>query len=547
MGSRGGLWIRPARAMDFHMQTLQTPVLIIGAGATGAGIARDLALRGVASLVVEQADINAGASGANHGLLHSGCRYVSNDPHTASECYEESQRLRGLMAQCIEDTGGLFVAVAGDNERYVADFPDLCRRCGIPVTALSPTEAREMEPALSSSTIAAFLVPDASVDPFRLVIQHLEQAVELGAQVLRHHRVDQMDCRGGRVQAVILRDLKGGKTIAVHADQIVNASGAWAGEVASKAGVHLPMRYSKGTLVVTHSRMAQMVINRLRPPADGDILVPGGTVSILGTTSVPIEDLSEIIPTVAETDHIVAEGSLMVPALAEARFIRAYAGVRPLVDSGARSGNDRKISRGFVLMDHGGDGVANLITITGGKLSTFRIMARETADLVCRHLGVQTPSTTDRTPLPDSPQTAWSEPGRSSRIWLHGHRPDDQLLCECEMVSRQVVDEVLVRLQARGLCPDLHALSVRTRIGKGACQGAFCSLRLLAYLYERGLMPGAAGIGQLRRFFEERWKGQRPVLWDGQLAQAELSEALYCGLFGLERKEAATGNPWGAP
>ena len=509
-------------------------------------MARDLALRGVASIVAEQADINAGASGANHGLLHSGCRYVSNDPHTARECYDESLRLKRLMAQCIEDTGGLFVAVAGDDERYVAEFPDLCRRCGIPVTPLAPAEARELEPALSPQTIAAFRVPDASVDPFRLVIQHLDQAAGLGVRFLRYHRVCEMSCGAGRIRSVTLHDIKGGQSILVHADQVVNAAGAWAGEITAKAGVRLGMRYSKGTLVVTHSRMTRAVINRLRPPADGDILVPGGTVSILGTTSVPIDDLAGIVPSVAETDRIVVEGSAMIPALAGARFIRAYAGVRPLVDQGQRNGDDRQISRGFVLIDHAPDGMANLTTITGGKLSTFRIMARETADLVCRRLGVETPSLTDRQPLPDPSQTAWSEPGRSSRIWLRASRPDDQLLCECEMVSRSVVDEVLARLQARGICPDLHSLSVRTRVGKGACQGAFCSLRLLGYLYERGLLRGEAGIGQLRRFFEERWKGQRPVLWGGQLAQAELSEALYCGLLGLDRPAATADDPWGA-
>ena len=525
------------------MQTLHTPVLVIGAGATGAGVARDLALRGVASIVVEQADINAGASGANHGLLHSGCRYVSNDPDTARECYQEAQRLKRLMPQCIEDTGGLFVAVAGDDEKFAADFPEMCRRCQIPIIALSPAEARELEPALAPTVIAAFRVPDATVDPFRLVLQHMDQAVGRGARLLRHHRVTGFTCRIGRIESVTLHDAKGDADLKVFADQVVNAAGAWAGQVAALAGVRLDMRFSKGTLAVTHSRMTQGVVNRLRRPGDGDILVPGGTVSILGTTSVAIDDLTHIVPTVAETDRIVAEGSAMIPALARARFIRAYAGVRPLV--GSRNGDDRRISRGFVLLDHAADGVSNLITITGGKLSTFRLMAAETADRVCRRLGVNAPSVTGHEPLPDPPTAAWSEPGRSSRLWLQQPRSDDQLLCECEMVSRSVVDSVLDQLRDQGYCPDLLPLAVRTRVGKGACQGAFCSLRLLAHLYERGLLSGDAGIGQLRRFVEERWKGQRPVLWGAQLAQAELTEALYCGLLGLDRQAAVAADSWG--
>ncbi len=89
------------------MKNLKAQVLIIGAGITGAGVARDLALRGVHCIVVEEGDINSGASGANHGLLHSGARYVSSDQGSAIECREEGQLLKRLAPHCIEDTGGL--------------------------------------------------------------------------------------------------------------------------------------------------------------------------------------------------------------------------------------------------------------------------------------------------------------------------------------------------------------------------------------------------------------------------------------------------------
>ena len=100
--------------MGSQRNRLKTQVLIIGGGVTGAGLARDLALRGIACILVEQQDFNAGASGGNHGLLHSGARYVSSDPDTACECHTESRRLQRLAPQCIEETGGLFVAGGGD-------------------------------------------------------------------------------------------------------------------------------------------------------------------------------------------------------------------------------------------------------------------------------------------------------------------------------------------------------------------------------------------------------------------------------------------------
>src|SRR5512137_2897316 len=110
---------------------MDTQVLIIGGGATGTAVARDLALRGVACVLVERDDLNAGASGRNHGLLHSGARYVANDAEAAAECRAEGEILKRVAPQCIEETGGLFVAVEGDDEGYVAAFPALCARAGI--------------------------------------------------------------------------------------------------------------------------------------------------------------------------------------------------------------------------------------------------------------------------------------------------------------------------------------------------------------------------------------------------------------------------------
>ena len=160
---------------------LTTEVLIIGAGATGTGLARDLALRGVRSLLVDKRDVNAGASGANHGLLHSGARYIASDPAAARECRDEGILLKRLAPQCVEDTGGLFVAVAGDDEAYIAEFSGRCADCGIVAAEIDPKEARDMEPCLSADVIAAFAVEDATLDPFMLSLDNLAQATALAS------------------------------------------------------------------------------------------------------------------------------------------------------------------------------------------------------------------------------------------------------------------------------------------------------------------------------------------------------------------------------
>ena len=518
---------------------IRTQVLIIGGGVTGTALARDLALRGVECVLVEKDDINAGASGRNHGLLHSGARYVAGDPGAAMECRAEGDILKRVAAQAVQDTGGYFVAVQGDDERYIADFPSHCARSGITARALDVAAARAQEPALSDRTIAVFEVPDAAIDPFRLSLESMAQASSLGARLMRRTRVVGFEREGRRIRTVRVQSLDRGKELRIEAEQVVNAAGAWAREVALLAGAAIGMTYSKGTLLVTHTRLASRVINRLRRPGNGDIMMPGGTVSIVGTTSTRVDSLEGLCPTTAETDLIIEEALPMLPALATMRFIRAYAGIRPLLGS-ADAADSRAVSRGFALFDHEDHGLDNLATLAGGKLTTCRLMAERAADLVCQRLGVTRLCLTATTPLPESAQAAWTAPGHSAREWMRSHGPNDTLLCECEMVTSSAVDALYAALRSAGDTPTLTDIGLRSRVGKGACQGSFCGVRTVAHLYQQGAFQARCGLAEMVDFLGERWRGQHAILWGEQLAQAELAEALHCGLFGEELRQAAT-------
>ncbi len=485
---------------------IHTQVLIIGGGITGVGLARDLALRGVPCVLVERRDICAGASGANHGLLHSGARYVRSDPAAAVECREENALLKQLAPHCVEETGGLFVAVEGDDERYAAEFPAHCERSGIACRELNVAEARALEPVLTENLIAAYQVEDASIDPFHLALDNLSEAIELGCRVMLHTRVAGLDVEDRRIRSVRLIEEPSGAEIAVEADLVVNASGAWARETAALAGIDLRLSYSKGSLLITDQRLTRRVINRLRPASDADILVPGGTVSILGTTSLRLDRLDRIVPTVEESDYIVDTAN-------------------------------RSVSRGFELRDHGPDGVGNFVSIIGGKLTTYRLMAEKTADLVCEHVGVDRPCLTRTRPLKAFAANRWTAAGLSPRLWMEARRIDDLLLCECEMVPASAVDAVIEGIRTQGGRPSLYGIGRRSRIGKGTCQGAFCGLRINAYLYEGGRLAGREGLADLRAFLSARWRGMRPILWDTALLQEELQEALHCGYLGLELEE----------
>jgi glycerol-3-phosphate dehydrogenase len=232
-------------------------------------------------------------------------------------------------------------------------------------------------------------------------------------------------------------------------------------------------------------------------------------------------------------DRIVEQGSAMVPVLESARYIRAYAGVRPLarMESGE---DDRSVSRGFTVFDHERDGVKNFITITGGKLTTYRLMAEKAADLVCRKLGISTPCLTRTVPLPATETCGWSYPDSAPKAYMKMHDPKDILLCECEMVPKSVVDSITASILQQGGSPSFESVALRSRLGKGSCQGTFCSIRTDAHMLEKGELSPERGMGHLREFLNERWKGQRPILWNGQLARAEFLEALHCGLLGLE-------------
>ncbi|WP_068111153.1 anaerobic glycerol-3-phosphate dehydrogenase subunit A [Tropicimonas marinistellae] len=521
----------------------ETEVLVIGGGATGSGVMRDLALRGINCILIDRKDLNAGASGGNHGLLHSGGRYATADAETAAECRREGEILKRLAPECIDDCGGLFVAVEGDDPEFANKFPEHCAGAGIPSEALTAAEAREREPALPENIIAAYAVPDATIDPFRIVLENVGHAERLNDSIyLPHTEIEGFEINDATITKALCRDRRSGEPVEIRARQFVNASGAWAEKVARLAGCSdVSLLYSKGTLLISNTRVTNGVVNRLRLPDDGDILVPGGTVSLLGTSSVTVDDPDGIAPTVPEVDRILAEGAAMLPVLNETRFVRAFSGVRPLLKSAGSEADGRKANRGFELFDHEDQGLCNFASVAGGKFTTFRLMAEKAGDLVAGRLGNSEPCMTNIEPLPSGDALRWTEPGAAARDWYRRADPADMVLCECEMVARSAVDTILADAPGAEDHMSLKAIALRSRIGKGACQGAFCAMRVTSHLYDRNVYDSPDGLRQMRDFVKERYKGVRPVLWGAQMPQTELAEILHCGLAGMDLAAAEEG------
>ncbi len=527
------------------MRQIETDVVIIGGGATGAGILRDCAQRGMRAILVERDDIANGTTGRNHGLLHSGARYVVTDQHSAVECIQENRILKKVASHCIEETGGLFITLPEDDLGFQRTFVDACRTVGIETEILTPAEALRIEPHVNPKLLGAVRVPDGTIDPFRLTASNILDAEEYGGRLMSYTRVTGLIINQGQVCGVNCIQVKTGEKIAIYARQVVNATGIWGQQICEYADLSLTMFPAKGSLLIADYRINNMVINRCRKPADADILVPGDTISLIGTTSekIPYSDIENIRVTPHEVETLLIEGAKLCPLMAKIRVMRAYCGVRPLV-SLDNDPSGRNISRGIVLVDHAErDGLPGLITITGGKLVTYRLMAEMTTNIVAKNLGNTQPCTTSIRPLPgtenndiDAPQVSapvygsarYRHGGRAARF-LANDKKQNTIICECEMVTRGEIEYAVNNLNANSLV-DLRR---RSRIGMGPCQGEQCACRTAGIVSEiNGAADVLSGLGE---FMQERWKGVRPVLWGDALREADLSYWLYNNLLGYQQ------------
>ena len=408
-----------------NMNHQEYDAIIIGGGITGAGVARDCSLRGLKVLLVEKQDFTNGATGRNHGLLHSGARYAVNDAESASECIKENMILRKIARHCVDETDGLFITLPEDDLSYQKTFVESCEKAGIRAEIIDPEEAKRLEPSVNPTLTGAVRVPDASIDPFHLTTANIIDARRHGATILNYHEVTDLIVENGVVKGVTLRNNHTGETSEAYARITINAAGIWGHLVAKRAGITINMFPAKGTLLIFGHRVNNMVINRCRKPANADILVPDDAVCVIGTTSdrVPFDTIDDLKVTPDEVDLLIREGEKLAPALSTTRILRAYCGVRPLVASDDDP-SGRNISRGIVCLDHKvRDGLDGFITITGGKMMTYRMMAEVATDLACKKLGINVACTTADMPLPGSelkPEISHGELFSSSFNAAHG-------------------------------------------------------------------------------------------------------------------------------
>ncbi len=529
------------------MDRLVTDLLVVGGGVTGAGVAWDATLRGVDVVLADRGDLASGTSGRFHGLVHSGGRYAVKDPSAAEECARENGIVRRIAADTIEDTGGLFVTTPFDDPAYADRFLQGCRATGVPCEEIEPAQALREEPLLHPGISRVFRVPDASVDVWQLVWALARGAQQRGARILPYHRVIAIHRAADEVTGARLRDERTGDELDIEARVTVSAAGAWAGQVAELAGIEgVHVQPGRGIMIAMNHRLVNRVVNRCKIPADGDILVPVRTVSVIGTTDVHTDDPDDHTVRQEEVDAMLEEGARLVPAFKQARALRVWTGVRPLFeDRKLGSGGTRDVTRAHTLLDHSErDGVSGFLTITGGKMTSYRLMAQDTVDGACRQLGVDAPCVTATTPLEGAQRGEHTTVG--ARL---GRREDtllkDQLVCECELVPRSALEEAVRRRESASLDDLRRAL----RLGMGPCQGGFCMYRATGIVHGLDGIDAARANAALREFLLERWKGSWPILYGDQLREARLDEWIFQGVLDIahlpdtERGEFASEAP----
>lgn len=368
-------------------------VAVIGAGITGIFSALYIAQSGLEVTLFDNGVISSETSGHFHGMLHSGARYAVNDQISAKECIVENRVLSEIASRFISNTGGYFVGFSDEE----ADYGDLllkgCHDTGIPIEEIEPADFLKAEAHVNEDAERVFRVPDKIVHAFDFSVSAAAEARMLGTRIRQNCPVKRIILEGGSVTGLSFID--NGVPVTENFDAVVNATGPFSHSLFAESGIPAPnVAPSVGSMLVYDVRLVNSVINRMRLPSDGDIILPYGSNSVLGTIATLVEDATNYEISEDDIDMMREEGEVMVPKLKDIHESRMYSSVRPLIADGSKSA--REASRSYEIIDHSTEGYSNLFSIAGGKFSSGRLIGEEAAKKLARHFGVNfKPATPD--------------------------------------------------------------------------------------------------------------------------------------------------------
>jgi glycerol-3-phosphate dehydrogenase len=389
------------------MQEQPVDLLVIGGGITGGGIARDAAVRGFRTAVVDAGDFGAGTSSRSSRLIHGGLRYLEHFAFgLVQEASRERRTLLRIAPHLVRPLRFLFPLYRGGR------VPPWKLRAGMWLYDLlggfrnthlhrwlSPRKALEAEPGLRDrDLLGAAVYWDAQTDDARLVVATLRGAAQSGALVANYTTATSFVRAEGRIVGVVLRDSLSGEERIVRALSVVNATGPWVDRVRRLDDPNAPplMRLSKGAhALVRRDRLGLRDAVTLASPIDGRVMfiLPWNDLAYIGTTETEEDATPETARATGEdVTYLLRSANAVFPRarLAPSDVLATWAGVRPLLAA------DHDVPAGRVSREHRiVESPSGLVTIAGGKLTSFQVMGRDVVDLVAHRLRQQ-----DGRPLP---------------------------------------------------------------------------------------------------------------------------------------------------
>ncbi len=518
---------------------------------TGAGIARDLSLRGLSVLLLEKGDWGGGTSGGSSWMIHGGPRYLEFDWGTTRLSTQDAGHIVTIARNLVYRVVFIIPVLPHDRnniERMETAMEVYDRfqplKKAHPHKRLTAEEARQAEPGLSPDVIGAVTMEEWGIDPHRLVYANVEDAVAHGTRALNHTKVVDLVRDEGKVIGVRYRSSDGAMSDA-RARVVVNATGPWAPEVSGMAARPVQLRPAKGIHIVYPHRISNFSISAESVDGRDLLMVSHAGFTLLGTTDDDFYgDLDSVDVHEDEVDYLLQAFERVFPSIRSYRPVRATTGVRPTLYKWRRY--EDELSRRYEVIDHAAEGVEGFVTIAGGKLSMYRLMAEETSDAVCRKLGHQAPCTTATSPLPGSESNMEPAGELARRCGIpalaaiklqsrHGSRAEKvmdgalggRLVCRCEPLTEAELAYAARQEQVRSLADAFR----RVGLAAGPCAGAACVVRAAEVIGAELGWSASQRFDAAREFVRAAWLGRAPVLGHAGWAQEELAQGAMRGLF----------------
>lgn len=551
-----------------NQENRQFDVIVIGGGVNGCGTARDLAMRGIKTLLLEKGDFSAGTSGSSSGMIHGGPRYIFTDVQTTKLSCLDSGYIQKVAPHLLFRIPFLYTVYQEEGqslnqaklhlELVEAFFEGYDRfvplKNGKPHSRLTVDEVMKLEPGMvKDKMVGAITFDEWGIDVARLCVANAMSAEFHGATIKNYHQVTEVLKEKGRVVGVRVKDLINNKIEDYKAKIVFNATGPWSPEFGKLAGVPIQLRPGKGIHITFDRRLCNVAINCKTIDGRETFLMPYENVSYLGTTDDDyFADLDNQEIFQEEVRYLIEGVARVFPSVKDARMIRAWSGVRPTLYG--RNCYEDDLSREHELYDHETrDNLPGLVSMIGGKLASYRVMSQEAADLIAKKLGNTNPSQTHAEALPggDSLPSVKElskeydvDPYAVSRlIYRHGSlakkilattKEDKELknmICSCEPVLAAEVKYVVENEWVK--C--LSDLRRRTRFSLGPCQATHCLTKAGQSLVSESVFPPNDFDQSINHFMEKWWNGKSVVLGGDQLAQEEMNQALHYGTYRYHR------------